>query len=81
MWIKFTIKNAYDSLNWEFLIFKVLDMYGFNEKWTGMIKYILKSARNFAFVNEGPCGFFGVGRRLRPMDPLAPYFSFCQRRF
>ncbi|XP_026450339.1 uncharacterized protein LOC113350414 [Papaver somniferum] len=69
--LKLDISQAYDSVNWEFLI-KFLRKYGFSSSWCDWLMALFQSARISFMVNGGPCGFFSVGRGLRQGYPLSP---------
>lgn len=62
--MKFDIKKAFDSLDWNFLL-KVLKAFGCNSKFCHWIDVILKSARIFVCINGKPAGFFKCIRGVR----------------
>ena len=48
--LKLDFEKAFDSVDWNFL-FKVLQSFGFGDKWTNWIKSILESSRMSVLVN------------------------------
>lgn len=69
--LKLDFEKAFDSVDWNFL-FKVLQSFGFGDKWTNWIKSILESSRMSVLVNGSPTSEFGMSRGLRQGDPLSP---------
>ncbi|XP_026383730.1 uncharacterized protein LOC113279243 [Papaver somniferum] len=69
--LELDISQAYDSVSWKFL-FKVLQKFGFSQNWCEWIHVLFKSARIYVMLNDGPKGFFSVGRGLRQGDSLSP---------
>ncbi|XP_026439686.1 uncharacterized protein LOC113338489 [Papaver somniferum] len=73
--LKFDIRKAFDTLNWEFLLQSLVG-YGFCEKFVGWIHTILHSAKLSIVVNDKAMGYFGCTRGVRQGDPLSPIL-FC----
>lgn len=73
--IKFDIRKAFDTLDWNFLL-KVLQAFGFHQQFCAWILSILKSAKLSFLVNGHSVGFFSCKRGVRQGDPLSPLL-FC----
>lgn len=71
MVIKLDIRMAFDTINWNFIIF-VLRLRGFNEKFICIIKGILEENINKVLINSNPFGFFKMERGVKQGDPLSP---------
>lgn len=67
--IKFDIKKAIDTLDWNFLL-KVLTTFGFDRKFCNWIMTILQSVKLSFSVNGKSLGFFSCKRGVRQGDPL-----------
>lgn len=72
MVFKADFEKAYDSVNWDFLVYMMRRM-NFNERWVIWIEGCLRSARVSVLVNGSPSEEFGMGRGLRQGDSLAPF--------
>nr|KYP62677.1 Transposon TX1 uncharacterized [Cajanus cajan] len=70
--LKVDFEKAYDSVNWEFILF-VMEKMRFPILWRRWIAECLATARVSVLVNGSPSSEFGVGRGLRQGDPLAPF--------
>ncbi|MCI15802.1 RNA-directed DNA polymerase (Reverse transcriptase), partial [Trifolium medium] len=73
--VKVDIAKAFDTLNWSFLL-KVLNAFGFNQKFCNWIHAILQSAKISVSFNGRQHGFFSCSRGVRQGDPLSPLL-FC----
>lgn len=73
--IKFDIRKAFDTLDWNFLL-RVLTSFGFGPTFTNLIHSILQSAHLSVSVNGQSCGYFTCSRGVRQGDPLSPLL-FC----
>lgn len=73
--IKFDIRKAFDTLDWNFLL-RVLRSFGFNASFVNYINNILQSAHLSINVNGKACGYFTCTRGVRQGDPLSPLL-FC----
>ncbi|XP_042506965.1 uncharacterized protein LOC122083281 isoform X1 [Macadamia integrifolia] len=69
--LKIDIKKAFDTISWDFL-FYVLRRFGFLDTMIGWINTILRTARIFILLNDGPVGFFEVSRGLCQGEPISP---------
>ena len=69
---KLDIENAYDSINWKFLM-KVLHKMDFGSRWMDWIWRCISTAKFSVLVNGVPAGFFSSTKGLRQGDPLSPY--------
>ena len=72
---KVDISKAFDTLEWQFLL-KVLNAFGFNNRFCSWIDTILNSAMLSINVNGKLNGFFKCKRGVRQGDPLSPLL-FC----
>ncbi|KAL8513125.1 hypothetical protein ACS0TY_019345 [Phlomoides rotata] len=72
---KVDIQKAFDTVSWDFLLV-VLEAFGFDARFTRMVKVILTSARLSILFNGSPHGYFGCTRGVRQGDPLSPLL-FC----
>ncbi|XP_022774081.1 uncharacterized protein LOC111316376 [Durio zibethinus] len=70
--IKIDLKEAFDSLSWEFLI-SVLEAMGFPRRFVGWIKGCLTSPMFSLSVNGGLVGYFKGTKGVRQRDPMSPY--------
>jgi len=73
--LKVDIANAFDTLNWNFLL-TVLRQFGFFEVFVDWISAILQPARLSILINAKTVGFFSCSRGVRQGDPLSPLL-FC----
>ncbi|XP_026456295.1 uncharacterized protein LOC113357182 [Papaver somniferum] len=69
--LKLDISQAYDTMSLEFL-YRAMKKFGFSAMFCKWILVLLKSSKISIMLNEGPIGFFGVGRGLKQGDPLSP---------
>ena len=69
---KLNMENAYDHINWNFLLL-VMQKMGFGEKWAGWISWCISTATYSVLINGLPTGFFHNTRGQRQGDPLSPY--------
>ncbi|XP_071741061.1 uncharacterized protein [Rutidosis leptorrhynchoides] len=69
---KVDFENAFDSLNWDFLM-EVMSSMGFGSKWCRWILACLKSASISILINGSPTTEFSMGRGVRQGDPLSPF--------
>ncbi|XP_071695291.1 uncharacterized protein [Rutidosis leptorrhynchoides] len=60
---KVDFEKAYDSVNWDYLIFMLSSM-GFGQKWCEWIMGCLKSAKTLVLVNGSPTREFDIKRGL-----------------
>ena len=72
MLCKLDIENAYDHVNWEFLMF-LLQQCGFSEKWKRWIRCCISTVKFSILINGCPSDFFRSSRGLRQGDPLSPF--------
>lgn len=73
--MKIDIRKAFDTWEWRFLL-KVLQTFGFNQKFCSWINAILLSARLSISINGKASGYFGCKRGVRQGDPISPML-FC----
>jgi len=66
---KLDLENAYDHVNWEFLLY-LLSICGFGEIWRDWIEFCILTVRFSILVNGTPSSFFTHG--LRQGDPFSP---------
>lgn len=69
---KIDIKNAYDHVNWEFLL-RILRQMGFWEKRRKWVKLCMSTVKFSALINGAPEWFFNAHRGIRERDPLCPF--------
>ena len=69
---KLDIEKAYDTLNWNFLLFSLQKM-GFGERWIEWIKWCITTVSFLVIVNGSLAGYFKSTRGLRQGDPLSPH--------
>jgi hypothetical protein len=69
---KLDIENAYDHVNWDFLLY-MLWRCSFGEIWRKWIAYCISSVCFYALVNGTLMGGFGSSPGLRQRDPLSPF--------
>lgn len=72
---KVDMAKAFDTLEWSFLM-KVLNRFGFNDRFCSWINTILHSATLSISVNGKQNGYFHCKRGVRQGDPLSPLL-FC----
>ena len=72
---KVDMAKAFDTLEWKFLL-KVLNKFGFNDKFCSWISTILHSAILSISVNGKLNGYFNCKRGVRQGGPLSPLL-FC----
>jgi len=70
--IKVDFEKAYDSVNWEFLLYMMARL-GFCDKWIKWIRGCLESSTISVLVNGSPTEQFSPTKGLRQGDPLAPF--------
>jgi hypothetical protein len=70
--LKIDLMKAYDSVNWEFLIY-CLHCFGFPKKFVSWIKECVTSSRFSVCLNGSLVGYFEGKKGLRQGDPLSPY--------
>lgn len=70
--LKLDFKKAYDSVNWDFLLSKPMNM-GFGCKWVSWMKECISSAGVSILVNGSPTPQFTPEKGLRQGDPLSPF--------
>lgn len=75
MAIKFDIKKAFDTIDWDFL-HDVLTAFGFNATFCNWIKIILNYDKLSFSVNGRSIGYFSYKRGVRQGVPLSPLI-FC----
>jgi len=68
---KLDLEKAYDSVNWDFLLY-VLSRSGFGAKWRKWIQACISTIRLSVLVNGEPCVFFRKFMGLCQGDPLSP---------
>jgi len=73
--MKIDISKAFNTLDWEFLL-KVLQQFGFDQKFCLWIKNILNFAYLSVSINGAQKGYFQCKRGVRQGDPLSPLL-FC----
>ncbi|EOY14356.1 Uncharacterized protein TCM_033752 [Theobroma cacao] len=69
--LKLDMMKAYDRLDWSFLI-KVLQHFGFNEQWIGMIQKCISNCWFSLLLNGRIEGYFKSERGLRQGDSISP---------
>lgn len=75
--MKIDIKKAFDTIDWTFLV-KVLQAFGFCEKFCLWISIILHSARLSISINGHAVGFSGCSGGVRQGDPLSLLFCLAE---
>jgi hypothetical protein len=70
--LKIDLMKAYDSVNWEFMIY-CLHCFGFPEKFLSWIKECITSPKFSICLNGTLVGYFEGKKGLRQGDPLSPY--------
>ncbi|XP_019434024.1 PREDICTED: uncharacterized protein LOC109340748 [Lupinus angustifolius] len=70
--LKVDFEKAYDSVNWEFLIY-MMERLGFCLKWRLWIKNLLQVNSVSILVNGSATKEFFMAKGLRQGDPLAPF--------
>jgi mannosylglycoprotein endo-beta-mannosidase len=71
LFLKLDIANAFDSVNWGYLL-RVLTQMGFGQRWRDLISLILASSFSRIMLNGCPGRPFAHRRGLRQGDPLSP---------
>lgn len=69
---KVDFKNAFDSVNWNFLDSNLMHM-GFGGKLRIWLRGCLASARSSVLVNGNPTAEFPLSKGVRQGDPLSPF--------
>ncbi|XP_022030457.1 uncharacterized protein LOC110931368 [Helianthus annuus] len=72
MLFKVDFDEAYDSVNWGFLLDN-MKMMGFPKRWRRWINACLSSSKASVLVNGSPTKEFDLKRGLRQGDPLSPF--------
>lgn len=72
MFLKVGFSQAYDCVNWDFLIFMSRKT-GFEPKWLEWMEGGVFSSNMSVIINRGPLKDFKVTRGLRKCDPLSPF--------
>jgi hypothetical protein len=70
--MKIDLMKAYDSVNWDFLIYS-LKCFGFPGKFINWIKECITSPWFSISINGPLVGYFKCAKGLRQGDPLSPY--------
>jgi hypothetical protein len=70
--LKIDLMKAYDSVDWEFLIF-CLKCFGFPTRFINWIRVCITSPRFYVSINGTMVGYFEGKRGLRQGDPFSPY--------
>ncbi|KAL2231085.1 UNVERIFIED_CONTAM: hypothetical protein Sindi_1702900 [Sesamum indicum] len=70
--LKVDIRNAYDTVEWDFLL-AVLQFFGFPQTFTRWIEECVTTAAFSIGLNGNPHGFFAGAHGLRQGDPLSPF--------
>nr|KAJ0207903.1 hypothetical protein LSAT_V11C500236740 [Lactuca sativa] len=72
MIFKIDFEKAFDSLSWDYLD-KILEKFGFGDKWRGWVKACQFSSRAAMLANGSPTEEFSLNRGLRQGDPLSHF--------
>jgi hypothetical protein len=72
MIFKVDFAKAYDSVNWNFLVY-MLKRFGFAEKWIAWMKACVCAGNLSVLVNGSPTTEVNISRGLKQGDPLAPF--------
>lgn len=70
--LKVDLKKAFDSLNWDFILF-ILKALSFPDSFVNLIAQCITMTRFSVAVNGELGGYFRGSRGLRQGDPLSPY--------
>ena len=68
---KFDLENAYDHVNWNFLMY-MMERFGCGAKWRNLMYFCISTVQFLVLINGTPCGFFNSSRGLRQGDSLYP---------
>ncbi|KAL4361181.1 hypothetical protein GQ457_04G021940 [Hibiscus cannabinus] len=68
---KADFRKAYDSVDWDFMLF-VLKSMGFGDKWIVWMKACVSTAHISVLLNGSPTRTFQISRGLRQGCPLSP---------
>jgi hypothetical protein len=72
MIFKVDFEKAYDSVNWNFLIY-MMKRFGFAAKWIDWVRACVCAGNLSVLVNGSPTSEVNIARGLKQGDPLAPF--------